>query len=330
MKILILGPQERYEKYLPNLPFIRQQELVFRDKQTSEAELLAAAPDAGILFADAVTAVPASLMAGMPKLRLIQSEGVAFDQIDLAAAKKRGIYVCNNRGCNAGAVAEQAIFLMLALLRRGIPGDRAVREGRQMEMKECCMAAGLTELSACRVGLVGFGDIAKATAERLLPFGCEIFYYSLHRKSPEEEERYQVTYLPLEELAASCDIVSLHCIVNDGTRSMVDAEFLERMKQTAYLVNTARGDLVDNEALRRALIDGTIAGAGLDTVSPEPVPADHPLVTMPAPACERIVFSPHLGGITEASFLRCHLHMWRNAERVVDGHRPDNIVNGLE
>lgn len=329
MKILIIGAQERYEKYLPNLPFIRQQELIFRDKESSEEELLAAVPDAGILFVDAITPVSAALIARMPNLKLIHSEGVAYDRIDLDAAKARGIYVCNNRGCNAGAVAEQAIFLMLALLRRGIPGDRAVREGRQMEMKERCMTDGLTELSACRVGLVGFGDIAKAAAERLAPFGCEIFYYSRHRKSPEEEERYHVTYLPLEVLAASCDIVSLHCSVNEGTRKIVDADFLGRMKETAYLVNTARGELVDNDALRHAIVSGAIAGAGLDTVSPEPVSADHPLVTLPAPACDRVVLSPHLGGITDASFRRCHLHMWRNAERVVDGHRPDNIINGL-
>ena len=111
----------------------------------------------------------------------------AYDKIDLAAAKARGVYVCNNKGCNAGAVAEQAIALMLMLLRQALPGDRAVRAGRQMEMKERCMTQGLRELSDCRVGLVGFGDIAKATAQRLAAFGCEVYYYTLHRRSREEE-----------------------------------------------------------------------------------------------------------------------------------------------
>ena len=109
---------------------------------------------------------------------MIHSEGVAYDKIDLDAARERGIYVCNNKGCNAGAVAEQAIMLMLMLLRHGRTGDLAVREGRQMEVKERYMESGIRELSACRVGLVGFGDIAKATAERLAPFGCEMVYYS--------------------------------------------------------------------------------------------------------------------------------------------------------
>lgn len=330
MKILILGAQARYEKYMPRLPFIRQQELVFLDKSADQETVLGAARDADMLFVDAITPVRAALIREMPALRLIHSEGVAYDKIDLEAAREREIWVCNNKGCNAGAVAEQAILLMLMLLRHGVSGDRAVRAGRQMEMKEHCMVEGITELSACRVGLVGFGDIAKATAERLAAFGCEVYYYTPRRRDREEEERYGVTYLPLEELTASCDILSLHCAVTEETRNMVDGTFLSRMKPTAYLVNTARGDLVDNLALRQALMEGRIAGAGLDTVAPEPVPADHPLLTMPAPACDRLVLAPHLGGITEASFQRAHLHMWRNAERVADGHKPDNIVNGLE
>lgn len=328
MKILILGAQARYDRYMPRLPFIRQQELVFLDKESSEDQILTAAADADILFVDAITPVSGTLMARMPNLKMIHSEGVAYDKIDLTAARARGIDVCNNRGCNAGAVAEQAVLLMLMLLRQELEGDRAVREGRQMDMKERCMRQGLRELSECRVGLIGFGDIAKATAKRLAPFGCEVVYNSRRRRTRDEEETYGVTYLSQEELVSSCDIVSLHCAVTEETRNMVDAAFLQRMKSTAYLINTARGDLVDNQALREALMAGTIAGAGLDTVAPEPVPADHPLVTMPAPGRERLVLSPHLGGITEGSFRRAHLHMWRNAERVADGHCPDNIVNG--
>lgn len=262
VKILILGTEARYRAYQPDMPFIGRQELVFLDKDSTEDTILAAGGDAEVLFVDAITPVSGALMERMPRLRLVHSEGVAFDRIDLSASRDRGIYVCNNKGCNAGAVAEQAILLMLMLLRRALEGDRAVREGRQMEMKERCMVEGLTELSACKVGLVGFGDIARAAAERLAPFGCELYYYTKHRRTPEEERKYGITYLPLEELAETCDIVSLHCAVTDETRNMVDEDFLARMKPTAYLINTARGDLVDNEALARALTEGRIAGAG--------------------------------------------------------------------
>ena len=329
MKILILGPKARYDAYRPPMDFVSRQELVFLDQGSSQAEITAAAPDAQVLFVDAITPVPAALIASFSRLRLIHSEGVAFDRIDLDAARRRGIYVCNNKGCNAGAVAEQTVMLMLMLLRRALEGDQAVREGRQIEMKERCMVEGITELSACRVGLVGFGDIARAAAERLAPFGCELYYYTRHRRTPEEEQRYGITYLPLETLAETCDIVSLHCAVTDETRGMVDEAFLRRMRPAAYLINTARGDLVDNEALRRALLEGRIAGAGLDTLAPEPVAADHPLVTLPPEVQKKVVLAPHLGGITEASFRRAHAHMWRNAERLAAGERPDCVVNGV-
>lgn len=329
MHIVVLGQEARYQAYRPAMPFLDQQTPAFLDKDSTEAEIAAASPEAEVLFVDAITPVTASLMDRLPKLRLIHSEGVAYDRIDLDAARQRNIYVCNNKGCNAGAVAEQAILLMLMLLRHALPGDRAVREGRQMEMKERYMVEGITELSACKVGLVGFGDIGRATAERLAPFGCELYYYTRHRRAPEEERKYGVTYLPLEELAAACDIVSLHCAVNDETRNMVDDAFLGRMQPTAYLINTARGDLVDNNALVRALTEGRIAGAGLDTLAPEPVPADHPLVTLQPEIQDRVALAPHLGGITEASFRRAHAHMWRNAERLAAGERPDCVVNGL-
>ena len=329
MRILVLGQEARYRAYCPPWVRLEQQDLTFLDKESTEEQIAAAGKTAEILFADAITPVTASLIAQLPQLRLIQSEGVTFDRIDLAAAGARGIYVCNNKGCNAGAVAEQAVLLMLMLLRHGLTGDRAVREGRQMEMKERCMVEGITELSACRVGLIGFGDIAHATAERLAPFGCRLYYYTRHRRTPEEEQRCHVTYLPLEQLLAACDILSLHCAVTEETRNLVDAAFLRQVKPTAYLINTARGDLVDNEALRQALVEGRLAGAGLDTLAPEPVPADHPLATLPQEVQDRVVLAPHLGGITEASFRRAHAHMWRNVERLAAGERPDSIVNGL-
>ena len=278
MKILILGTEARYRAYQPDMPFIGRQELVFLDKDSTEDTILAAGGDAEVLFVDAITPVSGALMERMPRLRMVHSEGVAFDRIDLAAARDRGIYVCNNKGCNAGAVAEQAIMLMLMVLRRALEGDRAVRDGRQMEMKERCMVEGITELSACKVGLVGLGDIGRAAAERLRPFGCGLYYCSKHRRSPEEERRLGVTYLPLEELAETCDIVSLHCAVTDETRHMADDAFLARMKPTAILINTGRGPLVNEQDLADALNNGTIYAAGVDVLSQEPPRADNPLL----------------------------------------------------
>ena len=329
MKILIEGDARRYQRYSPGLEIQKTSQVIFIPRDADDETVLKNGADADILFVDAISRVGGELMGKMKHLKLIHSEGVAFDGIDISAARECGIYVCNNKGANAGSVAEQAIFLMLALLRTGISGDAAVRSGQQISMKEKRMVEGITDLGDCRVGLIGLGDIGLATAARLAAFGCRLCYYSPHRKSPEVEKTYGLTYLPLNKLLPASDIVSLHAAVTPETRGMVDETFLSRMKRTAYLINTARGDLVDNQALRAALIQGLIAGAGLDTVAPEPVTADNPLVDLPESCRDRVIFSPHLGGITTGSFLRMHRTLWENAARIGRGEKPVNIVNGL-
>ena len=328
MKILVFGPRARYDAYMPDFAAHLGAELVFCPLDGSPVQTAAANPDAEILFSDTIVDVGPEIMDLLPNLKLIQSEGVAFNRFDLEAARSRGIYVCNNKGCNADSVAEHTVMLMLMALRHGITGHNAVRAGRQIQMKEQVMASGAPELSEQAVGLVGFGDIAQATARRLAPFGCKLYYYTLHRRSPGVEEELGVTYLPLEELAATCDIISLHCAVNDQTRGMVNADLIAKMKPSSILVNTARGDLVDNLALRQALIEGRIAGIALDTIAPEPTPGDHPLVDLPEEVRDRAVYSPHLGGNSGGSFRRAHSNMWNNARLIMEGQRPNFIVNG--
>jgi phosphoglycerate dehydrogenase-like enzyme len=258
---------------------------------------------------------------------MIHSEGVAYDKIDLAAAGERGIFVCNNKGCNAAAVAEQAVLLMLAWLRGMVVGDREVRAGHQIEMKERMMTAGITELGDCTVGLIGFGDIGKAAAVRLHAFGCRLYYYTPRRKSKETEELFHVQYADLDALAEASDIVSIHAAVTPETTGMINRAFIGRMKPTACVINTARGEIVDNDALREALISGRIAGAAFDTLFPEPTPRDHPLVDMPDHCKDKVLYAPHLGGITTGSFKRAHQNMWNNAARVARGENPVHIVN---
>lgn len=329
MKLLILGPKARYDAYMPDFVSQLPVEAVYCPIDCSPLQAAAQNPDTEVIFVDAITPVEAELMDLLPGLKLIHSEGVAYNRIDLGAARERGVFVCNNKGCNAAAVAEHTVMLMLMALRRGITGHAAVREGRQIQMKEAVMVSDAPELGLCSVGLVGFGDIAQAAARLLRPFGCELYYYTAHRRTREVEEQFGVTYLPLEELAARCDVVSLHCAVNDQTRNMVNAGFLARMKPTAILVNTARGELVDNQALRRALIEGRIGGIAADTLAPEPTPADHPLVDLPPEIQDRAVYSPHLGGITGGSFRRGHANMWNSVRLILEGKRPNFIVNGL-
>ena len=329
MKVLIWGSEARYRADLPHAVQSLPLELVFCPREQPLESMLPRHADTVFLFVDAIAPVDSALMDRMPGLRLIHSEGVAYNAIDLEAARRRSIFVCNNKGCNAAPTAEMAVMLMLMSLRFGIPGDRAVREGRQIQFKEGIMASGGPELGERTVGLVGFGDIAQAVARRLRPFGCSLFYYAPHRRPPEVEAGFGVSYLPLEELFASCDLLSLHCAVTPETRGMVNAALLERVRPGTILINTARGDLLDNQAVRQALIEGRLGGAGFDVLSPEPTHGDHPLVDLPPEVRDRVVYAPHLGGITSASFRRSHAWMWASVQAMLEGGRPGNIVNGL-
>lgn len=330
MKVLVLTMKKRYDRFAPkDSPAYRAAELIFCDREASEEEWLAAGGDAEVLFVTPVTWVRESLIARMPNLKMIHSEGVGFDRIDLEAARRRGIYVCNNAGCNAGPVAEQAVMLMTMLLHRILWGHRMVLSGHQGEAVQDYEANVPLDLTAAKVGLVGFGAIGQATAERLKPNGTEVYYYARHRRDEETEKRLGVTYLPLEELTARCDIVSLHLPATAESTHLVDRDFLARMKPGAFLVNTARGAIIDDAALCEAIRSGHLAGVGLDAYSPEPVPADHPLVKLALECPDKLILCPHQAGITLSSFCNVYRMLFEDLGRVMEGKRPENVVNGL-
>lgn len=329
MKILIFGPKARYDLYLPEFVKDLPVEPVFCGAPAPSLRAAADNPDAEVIFADAITPISREMMDLLPNLKMIHSEGVAFNAIDIEAAREKGVFVCNNKGCNAMSVAEHAVMLMLMALRRGITGHRAVLAGEQIQFKERFMVSSAPELGEQAVGIIGLGDIGTAAARLLRPFGCELYYYTAHRRPPEVEAELGIDYLSLEELAGRCDILSLHCAVNEQTTHMVNEEFLSHVKPGAILVNTARGQLVDNLAVRQALIDGRLGGIAIDTFDPEPTPADHPLVDLPPEVADRAVFSPHLGGITGGVFRRAHRNMWSSAKLILEGKRPSFVVNGL-
>ena len=326
MLVLTVGSEARTRKYLPDLTITREVELVCVERGAANDDLIALAPDASVIVADAISPIDAQLIAAMPNLKLIHSEGVAFNAIDVDAARARGIAVCNCAGVNAGTVAEQAVMLMLMCLRRALEGDRAVREGCQIALKERMMVEGFRELGDCTVGFVGFGAIGQAAARYLRPWGCKMLYNKRHPLDEGLENELGARFASLDDLLATCDIVSLHVPVTDETRGMVDGEFLSKMRPDGVLVNTARGDIVDQEALVAALEAGSIAAAGLDTLTPEPVTCDNPLVNLSAVASRRVVFSPHVGGVAEGMFYRAHRGIWENIARLAAGEELVNRV----
>lgn len=327
MKVLVIAEKKRYVKFMPDIPITQQSQIIYCDRGTPDSDILQVAADAEVILADAISPVSSVLIQGMPGLRLIHSEGVAYNKIDIAAAKKRGIVVCNNKGANAGAVAEQAILLMLGLLRFIKQGHDAVCDGGQIAIKEARMVSGIPDLADCTVGLIGFGDIAMETAKRLHAFGSTVYYSGRGRKSEEIERACHATYLPMAALLPKCDIISLHTAVTEQTTHMVNAQFLEQMKTGAWLINTARGEIIDQQGLCNALESGKIAGAGLDTLDPEPVTTDNPLVQYAEAHPYQLLFSPHVGGVTLGSFRRMHLHMWENVQRLSEG-KPLNCIVG--
>jgi phosphoglycerate dehydrogenase-like enzyme len=325
MKVLLITSEERANRFydLSSLP--GELKPVFVGSFPRLEEVLAHA-DADFIVADAVAKVGSDIINAMPNLKLIHSEGVGYEGFDVDAARRRGIYVCNCAGVNAGAVAEQTILLMLAVLRRLVEGDGMVRAAKQIQAKERYILDGLNELGAMTVGLIGLGAAGKETAKRLRALGGEVLYTGRRRKSEDDERECGVTYLPRDELLASCDIVSLHIAANSETFHYIGEKELRKMKTGAILINTARGELVDAEALVRALKDGIISGAGLDTLSPEPVRPDNPLLNLPEELRSRVTFSPHVAGTTIQCFLRAHEMIWRNVCACAAGGIPKNIV----
>ena len=332
MKVMHIGKKGNIGKYCAEGSFLFGLERVDLYRNTPVADCLKAGGDADCIIADAIAPITAELIENMPNLKLIHSEGVAYNLIDTEAADRCGVYVCNSQGMNARAVAEQTVLLMLGMLRDVRGGDMAVRNGKQIEKKEGYIMRGdLKELADCAVGLIGFGDIAKETSSLLKAFGVTDIYY--YKRTPLEgslEKTLGVRFMPLDILLSESDIVSLHLPLNSETENMADVSFFGRMKDGSFFVNTSRGGLVDENALADALISGKLSMAALDTVKGEPVQPDHPLLHLPENASERILFSPHIGGVTASSLRRSYDMIQEDIRAVAEGRIPKRVVNHPE
>lgn len=262
--------------------------------------------------------IDGALLRLAPQVRLIQRAGLGYDNINVADARAAGMPVCNTPGANADVVAEHTILLMLALLKRFLPAVEAVRAGRwpMVEMAR----AGIDDLADATVGLVGFGHIGRAVAARLQPFGTRILYTTRHRVDPEIETRLHASYVSLPELLAMSTIVSLHLPLTAATRNLIGDEQFARMPRGAYFVNTARGGLVDEDALRRAIESGHLAGAALDAIVDEEEGGN------PFTDLDQIIVTPHTAGPTRRGVNAILTATFANINRVLAGEPPQNIV----
>ena len=249
------------------------------DLPPTPAELREAARDADGLLCVLTERVDAALLDACPRLRVVSNYAVGTDNVDLEACRARGIPVGRTPDVLTDATADLAWALILAVARRLPEAAAAVRDG-DWRTFEVTRWLG-TGLAGRTLGIVGMGRIGRAVARRGEAFGMDVIHTS------------RSSGMVIEDLLARADVVSLHCPLTEDTRGLIDAAALARMKPGALLINTARGPIVDTQALGAALRDGTIGGAGLDVTDPEPLPADHPLLTAP-----NLLVLPHVGSAT--------------------------------
>ncbi|MGN0316172.1 MAG: NAD(P)-dependent oxidoreductase [Fusicatenibacter sp.] len=328
LKVLHVGKAGNMERYAADPGLMDTIELVDLPMGLPAEQYLRCAADAQVIVADAMAAITKEVINGMPELKMIHSEGVGYNGIDLNAASGKRVFVCNCQGMNASAVAEQTILLMLGVLRDVKNGDQAVYDGNQIIKKENYMKQGnLLELADCQVGLIGFGDIAKSLAKLLNAFHAKVYYYKRTPETKETEKEYGASYLLLDELLSTCNMISMHVPATENTYHMANDAFFEKMQDGSYFINTARGEVADSAAIVRALKSGKLAMAGLDTLEFEPVQTDHILVNQPEEIQRKLLFSPHIGGITASSFRRGYAMIWKAIRDVADGKTPLHVVN---
>jgi D-3-phosphoglycerate dehydrogenase / 2-oxoglutarate reductase len=259
------------------------------------------------------------LFGRLPGLKVVVQGGVGYDNIDVGAATRAGVVVCNTVGYGTHEVANHAFAMLLALNRKLIPLDRAVRNGTQLPAPEIMPHTG--RLAGQTLGLISFGAIARAVAKRAGGFEMRVIAFDPYVK-PSEAEALGVELVTLPEVLSQCDYVSIHTPLSGATHHLIGASELALMKSSSYLVLTSRGGLVDEAALVEALRENRIAGAGIDVWENEPPDANHPLLKL-----DNVVATMHMGWYSEVGETVRRQRQAESAADLLDGILPHSVVN---
>ena len=316
MKIVMIEPINismfKIEEYRQRLEAEGHQLIAYSTRAEDEEEMIKRSEEADILVI-ANQPLPARVINEASKLKMISVAFTGFDHIDMGACRKNDILVSNASGYANQAVAELVFGLTINLLRNIKDSDQAVRKAKTR--------TGLigNELSGKNFGIIGFGSIGQKTARIADAFGCNILVDD-HKEQPLGEE-LGVKYLPINKLMQNSDIVSLHVPLKDSTVDLIDREEIALMKKEAVLINTARGPVVNSEALAEALNKEEIAGAGIDVFEMEPpIPEDHPLLN-----AKNTILTPHTAFATEEAFEKRAEIVFENIEAWLKAE-PQNVV----
>jgi glyoxylate reductase len=263
--------------------------------------------------------IDAELMDRAPKLKVVSNCAVGFDNIDIKAATDRGIIVGNTPGVLTDTTADFAFALMLAAARRVTEGDRIVRAGKWKTWGPMILLG--PDVHDATLGIVGLGRIGSAIARRATGFRMKLVYTDVIRNKQAEDE-FGIRFVDMDTLLTQSDFITLHTNLTPETHHLIGAKQFEKMKKTAILINTSRGPIVDNMALYEALKTGTIAYAALDVTEPEPLPANHPLLTL-----ENVIVVPHIASASVATRTKMGLMAADNLIAGLKGEMPPNPVN---
>ena len=288
-------------------------DFVYYDEKTTDVDELAKRSEDADIVIIANNPYPKVAFSKAENLKLIDVAFTGVDHVDLEAAQDQGIQVANAAGYSNTAVAELVIGLTLDVYRRISFGNDSIQQGDEVVLYQGNEIRGKT------VGIVGTGSIGMETARLFKAFGANLIGYN--RTEKDEAKELGLEYVSLDELMANSDIISLHLPLNDETKNTISREKLEMMKDSAVLINAARGPIVDNDALAELLNDGKIAGAGIDVFDMEPpIPSDYPLLS-----AKNAVLTPHVAYLTDESMVaRAHI-AFDNVVKFIEGN-PQNIV----
>jgi glycerate dehydrogenase len=263
------------------------------------------------------TSIDESMISKLKRLKIIAVTATGYNVVDVAAAKRNQIFVCNVPGYGTDSVAQHTFALLLELTNRVGKNSQSVANGEWSSSIDWCFVdAPITELSGKTLGVVGYGKIGERVSKIAETFGMEVIYHSPSKKTT---HRKLVT---LEELFTASDVVSLHCPLTESNKSFVNANLLSLMKPSSFLVNTSRGQLINEHDLAAALRTHKIAGAALDVLSQEPPPTGHPLIGL-----QNCIITPHNAWLSVEARQRILAITVDNIAKALSG-RPQNIVNG--
>ncbi len=291
-------------------------------RPTTDADVIEMGRDADGIIMHGSVPLTRDIISQLKRVKVICRTGVGVDRMDLQAARDHGMIICNAAGCNSIEVSEQAICLLIAISRKLVRMNQYVHEGkwRRHTAELHAYRGPVYRIQGRTLGIVGLGHVGKQVAPRAQGMRLNVQTYDpyLDRKIA---ENMGVKMVSFEELVATSDFVSLHAPLTKQTRKMFSMPQFKAMKKTAYLINCARGGLVDSDALYDALVAGELAGAALDVTDPEPLPADHKLLTLP-----NVIVTCHTAANSNESYVDCQTHAAREVVNVLSGRGPTTEI----